>query len=223
MGLPMSNVIIAMLLKRNIDVMQQIIDLMPESSRMPPRLEETKLQLETVDTNIKGRPELVIPNSDEHSAKLIKLIKKLRHVMVRQKAKGNLAARDFADEDKIYSFFLLKIFVEYKINQGVQAIVDKKLGSARQFYEKALKTLNEEPGFPEYVTQKTQEVYEKLEVINAMMVNKPPEEQLESSEAKDRLEDLELVFTQTKKKWWIPFARASHHKVITMRGLGEPI
>lgn len=198
--MPMSNTVIATLLKRNIDVMEQIIELMPESDKMPPRLQETREQLESIDTKIKGRPELVIPGNDEHSAALIKSIKKLRFILHRQKKKGNISAKDFQDEDNALSFFLLKIFVEYKINQGIAAVTDQKLGSARQFFEKALKTLSSQSEFPEYVALKTKEVYERLEMI-ANRLKESNLEAIEIEEEKDVLEDLELVFNPTKKKW----------------------
>ncbi len=200
--LPMSNMLIATLLKRNIDVVKQIMELMPDSDKMSGRLQELYEQLEGIDTKLKGRPELVIPSSDQHSAALIKSIKKLRYILQKQKRKGNISTKDFQDEDNALSFFMLKIFVEFKINQGINAVTEKQMGSARSFFEKALKTLSNQNEFPEYVALKTKEVRERLDGI-ADRLREANEEfiEAESQAQSDALEDLELVFTQTKKKW----------------------
>lgn len=199
--LPMSNVLIATLIKRNIDVVNQIIELMPDSSRMQHRLHELQEHLESVDTGLKGRTELIIPNNDLHSAAMIKSIKKLRHILKRQRAKGNITTKDFADEDNALSFFMLKIFVEYKINQGVAALSEHQLGSARNFFEKAMKTLSAQAEFPEYVDSKSKEVRERIESISAKMRDTDQDYSEADEGEKDALEDLELVFNHTKKKW----------------------
>lgn len=196
--LPLSNTLKGILLKRSISVIEQILSIVPDSERMPDKLAEVKEQLTSIDLNNKDRPSLVIPKSDQHNAALIKTIKMLRYVITKQKNKGALSASVFQAEDKILELYMLRIFVEFKIAQANNALSDAKLGSARQFYEKALKTLRSQTSSAEYVAQKEQEVLDKLNEINESMREKGP---VPNEESIVEGEDYDQLFSNTKKKW----------------------
>ncbi|NQZ09869.1 MAG: hypothetical protein HRT35_22180 [Algicola sp.] len=198
--LPMSNTLIGVLLQRNLDVLEQMKTLMPDSSKVPERLEDTRSQLADVDTTNKERPALMIPNSDEHTAALIKTIKKVRFILTKQKRRGNLSSADFSREDAALESDMLKVFVEYKIKQGNAAKHQDKLGTARQFFEKALKSLKSQSLNSDYVSQKTLEVNAKLDDIAELLKRNGPLEEVPTTAEEDE-EDFGSLFAQDKKKW----------------------
>jgi hypothetical protein len=172
---------------------------MPDSIRIGVRLKETSDHLASLNLADKTLAPLRIPNTDEHNAALIKTIKRLRYILIKQKKSGKLSHQVFHEEDRALAFFMVKIFVEYKIKQGDIALKSSQKGTAKQFYEKALKTLlsREKDGTTQYIESKMAEVREKLEAITAELLN-TPDIRPEETEDKD---DLQTFFSQTKKKW----------------------
>ena len=197
--LPMSNRLTAVILNRNISVMEQSLSLMPNSLMMPKRLSETRSHLSSLNLTDKSRPPLKIPNTDEHNAALIRTIKKMRHILNKQKHSGKLSHQHFVEEDEALGFTMLKLFVEYKIKQGNIALKDGKNGTARQFYEKALKTLfsREKEGSDAYTQDKVVQIREKLDAI-AQELKLIDERDIVRE---DNDESLQMLFGQSKKKW----------------------
>jgi hypothetical protein len=198
--LPMSNTLIGVLLQRNIDVLEQMSTLIPNSVRLPERLEDTRSQLSDVDTTNIARPALMIPNNDEHVAALIKTIKKMRFILTKQKRRGNLSAADYTREDSALESDMLKVFVEYKIKQGNASKNDEKFGAARQFFEKAIKTLKSQRLDAEYVKQKTLEIDSKLDDITEFLSRNGPSKKIPTVAEEDE-EDFGSLFSREKKKW----------------------
>jgi len=198
--LPMTVGLQKIITRRSIAVIEQVLSMVPDSHSMPNRLREANEHLNQLNQTKGGPSPLVVPNNDGHNAAMIKTIKKLRYVLSKQQAKGSITKREFATEDLVLSHNLIRIFVEYKMIQGAQAITDDKLGSARQFYDKALKTLREQSVDKDYTLAKEREIIEQMEKITQLLHSKenPVSEKL--IEVGDD-SDLELVFSDTKKKW----------------------
>jgi hypothetical protein len=203
--LPMSDQLMGVLFRRLIDLFNQILDLMPEAKSIHIRLMSTEEQLESMGPIAAERNGAVrmmaVPKSDLHIAALIKTIKKIRYVLLLESRSGNLDGADFIMMDKTQTSAMNHIFTEYKINQGIMAIKENKLGSARQFLDKALKTLNCEP-LDEYVRNKIEQVEELLRGINsdlaAIRAEFDGDRDIEDDE---ELGDLAGYLSDTKKKW----------------------
>jgi D-arabinose 1-dehydrogenase-like Zn-dependent alcohol dehydrogenase len=72
------------------------------------------------------------------------------------------------------------------------------LGSSRQYLEKALQTIAENPIQTEYCTVKKQEISNILEEITSALKNTNAKDA--AKKAKSEEDDLDLLF-QPKKKW----------------------
>lgn len=198
--LPMTVGLQAILLKRTINVIQKVLTMVPDSHSMPVRLKDAQEHLESLKGQASEMPSLKVANNDLHNAAMIKTIKKLRYILTKQKSKGIISAKEFATEDDILSLFLLRIFVEFKMLQGAGASEDKKYGSARQFYDKALRTLRAHAGHDDYTNAKEKEILNLQEGVTASI----KEREIESPvgiDIEEDADDLELVFSDTKRKW----------------------
>lgn len=199
--LPMSNVLIAILLKRMTDVFKQIIKLAPDVNNINERLKDTQERLTGIDTGESTVPPLTVPKNDRHIAALIKTIKKIRHILALEKRNGNLNDHNFTTEDKVLGTLSMKIFTQYKINQGLAAMADEQLGSARQFFEKAMKNLLAQDSDDEYISAKTKEVRQYLKDINTQLLSSDQSPAQDGDGSEKGVDDLELFFSDTKRKW----------------------
>ena len=199
--LPMTIGLQAILLKRSISVIQRVLTMVPDSHSMPVRLKDAKEQLAALKGQSSEVPKLVVPNNDMHNAALIKTIKKLRYILGKQKNKGTISQGEFVTEDAILSLFLLRIFVEFKLLQAEDALDNKKFGSARQFYDKALRTLRAHSSDENYTRPKEKEILAKLEDVSTRIREREVESPMDIDTEEQSRDDLELVFSDTKRKW----------------------
>lgn len=198
--IPMTSRLIVVLLERLIDIFHQIIELKPDIPNIQQRLADVQEELkdfsQTVDT--RQTPNLNVPNNEAHIAALIKTIKKVRYILGHERRKGNLGKKEFGEQDGIQAALMVRIFTEYKIAQGNAAIAEHQLGSARQFLEKALKTLNAQPPGGDYAPAKIEEIQKLLKEINAELIAIEPTEESDDENTED---DLVSFLSDTKKKW----------------------
>ena len=78
-------------------------------------------------------------------------------------------------------------------------MANNKLGSARQFFEKALKNLKDQDPEDEYIKLKTTEVYNQLQDISKSLSVERQDQDAPKTE--ESIGDLDLLFNDTKKKW----------------------
>lgn len=201
--LPITTKLTSILLQRMVELLKQILALMPDAKGVQQRLSDTQERLDGMPKNVNDNeklPTLLIPSNENHIAALIKIIKKIRYILFQEKSNGRLSSKDFINQDKIQGLILVKIFAEYKINQGVAAIAANQLGSARQFLEKALKTLHSQPEGDEYASGKIEEVQTLLKDISADLAAARSNMD-EQPNGQPEVGDLEQYFSDTKKKW----------------------
>lgn len=198
--MPMTIGMQAILLKRTINVIQKVLTMVPDSHSMPARLKDAQEHLASLKDQKSEVPKLKVANNDLHNAAMIKTIKKLRYILTKQKTKGVISPNEFSTEDDILSLFLMRIFVEFKMLQASAAEEDKKYGSARQFYDKALKTLRSHAGHTDYTNSKEKEISNLLEGVTASIKAREIENPV-GIDIEDEQDDLELVFSDTKRKW----------------------
>lgn len=200
--LPMTVGLQAILLKRTINVIQKVLTMVPDSHSMPARLKAAQDHLATLKGQSSEVPKLTVANNDLNNAAMIKTIKKLRYILSKQKSKGVISAKEFSTEDDILSLFLLRIFVEFKMLQASSASENRKYGSARQFYDKASKTLRAHTDHADYTAAKQKEINLLLDGITASIKERETENPVGIElEEKQEQDDLELVFSDTKRKW----------------------
>jgi hypothetical protein len=115
-----------------------------------------------------------------------------------EQSKSNLDPQTYTSEDQRLDAMQLKIGVESLLKRGKLAHQKEMLGSARQYFEKALNTLTGHAIQTEYCVTKRQEVESQLEEITEALKNTNAKDA--AKKAKDEEDDLDLLF-QPKKKW----------------------
>lgn len=198
-NVPLSPAISQMLLKRIAFTLKAMVELEPGARDIKQRLQETEKRLSDTGVDGGGFAETVtLPDNDQQLIGMIKGIKKLRTVLRAEHARGNVDTQTVIQEDKRLEVLQLRINVESQIKRGNQARTNNMLGSARQYFEKALTALTNTPHQDDYATTRKSEVMQALEDI-ATQLKEGNVRDREKKEEKEN-KDLDELFAP-KRKW----------------------
>ena len=198
-NVPLSAALSQMLLKRIAFTLKAMVELEPGARDIKQRLQETEKRLSDSGTDSGGFVETVtLPDNDQQLIGMIKGIKKLRTVLRAEHARGNVDTQTVIQEDKRLEVLQLRINVESQIKRGNQARTNNMLGSARQYFEKALTALTNTPHQDDYATTRKSEVMQALEDI-ATQLKEGNVRDREKKEEKEN-KDLDELFAP-KRKW----------------------
>ena len=201
--LPSNPHIIEILNRRSANAMKAIVELMPESKPFKNKSKEFDARLTAskelaANSQATSDEPFILPDNEQQLVAILQAIKKIRAMLKSEQSKGALDAQRFMQEDKKFEAMQLKIGVESLIKRGSQAYSKEMLGSARQYFEKALQTLADSPQQSEYTQTKKAEVESQLEEItNALKSTNAADR---AKKAKEEEDDLDMLF-QPKKKW----------------------
>ncbi|MFT4927907.1 MAG: hypothetical protein ACI8WB_004021 [Phenylobacterium sp.] len=198
-NVPVSRKLTTVLHKRIHNALKEMLELAPSSREVKSRLKQAQEHLDSEDPNDKSPEEaIVIPDNEAQIINVVQGIKKLRIVLRSEHAKGNVDSQIFMGEDRRLESIQLQINVESQVKRGVKAKNSNMLGSARQYLEKALATLEGQSYSDDFITSKLAEVTQHLDEITS---------ELKSANAKDAKDkekesqdDLDMLFAP-KKKW----------------------
>jgi len=200
--LPPNPQVVEILNRRSLTATKNMKKIMPEIKGIKSRVRDMESRLEAseeLSSSSVGKEEVfVLPDNEQQLVVILQTIKKLRVILKSEQIKGALDAQTFMQEDKKFDVMQLKINVESLFKRGMQAYNKEMLGSARQYFEKTLQTLNSHPTQSEYIVLKRTEVENQLEEITAALKNTNAKDA--AKKAKDEEDDLDLLF-QPKKKW----------------------
>jgi len=113
-------------------------------------------------------------------------------------SKGRLNNKTFAEEDKILERLQLKVNVETLVKRGRTAMQSGMLGSARQYFEKAIKALEAQSQPDEYMASRLASLKEWLSSIQDDLKNANAEDRARRKE--EERDELDELFAP-KKKW----------------------
>jgi len=198
-NVPLSPAISQMLLKRIAFTLKAMVELEPGARDIKQRLQETEKRLtETASDNSSFTDSVTLPDNDQALIGMIKGIKKLRTVLRAEHARGNVDTQMVIQEDRRLEVSQLRINVESQIKRGNQARSNNMLGSARQYFEKALTALTNTPHQDDYALTRKSEVIQALQDIATQL----KEGNLRDRERKEEKEnkDLDELFAP-KRKW----------------------
>ena len=196
-NIPMSENILRVIQRRIYDALVSMVELSPSSKELKNRLKESKERLASpIEAN--NSDALALPDNDKQLIALIQGIKKLRAVLRSEHGKGKVDSQVFVAEDKRLEKLQLRINVESQIKRGISARSANMVGSARQYFEKALATLTSVSYSDEYVNSKRQEVEGYLETISSEL--KASNATSLKKKAEQEQDDLDVLFAP-KKKW----------------------
>jgi len=200
-NLPSNPNLVKILSKRSLNAAKVMLELMPETKGIKKRIHELKTRYEAATdlaTNKKSEDNFILPDNDQQILAMLQCIKKLRTTLKSEQSKGVLDAQTFNEEDNRLDAMQLKISIESLMKRGSQAQNKEMLGSARQYFEKALQTLAKHPLKTEYVATKQTEITAQLAGITDSL--KTTNASDAAKKAKDEENELDVLF-QPKQKW----------------------
>ncbi len=201
-NLPANPNLVKILNRRSLNAAKAMQELMPDVKGIKGRVQDLTSRLkasEELATSQQASDEnFALPDNEQQLIAILQCIKKLRAMLKSEQSKGALDAQTFTKEDQRLDAMQLKINIESLMKRGSQAYNKEMLGSARQYFEKALQTLANHPLKTEYVSTKQQEISDKLEEITSALKNTNAADA--AKKAKDEENELDVLF-QPKKKW----------------------
>lgn len=201
-NLPNNPNIIKILNRRSLNAAKTMQELMPEVKGIKRRVQESISRLEASEDLANNQTiiedSFKLPDNEQQLVGILQCIKKLRAVLKSEQSKGALDAQTFTAEDQPLESMQLKINIESLVKRGTQAFNKEMLGSARQYFEKALQSLISSTVKNDYVTTKQADIEQKLEDITDALKHTNAKDAAKKSKSEEN--DLDLLF-QPKKKW----------------------
>lgn len=199
-NVPLSNGIAVMLLKRVVYLLKAMVELEPGQRDLKQRLDDTEARVADVSksNNAVSSENVSLPDNDQQLLAMIKGIKKLRTMLRAEHARGNVETQLVVEEDRKLDLLQLRINVESQLKRGKSARSNAMLGSARQYFEKALAYLNGTNHQSDYVSSRISEARTALEEI-AQELKQGNVKDIEKRGEKDNKE-LDELFAP-KRKW----------------------
>lgn len=175
-----------------------LIDIQPETSDFKTRLADYEASIANFDPNDKSllNQSFQVPDNDKQLITMIRGLKKLRQILRQEHGRNKIDSQSFHDEDKHIEKTLIRISAESLIRRGEQAYRSHMLGSARQYFEKGLITLQQASFSDDYIVDRANLINERLEDITESLKNAHAQEM----QKKNQKSDLDELF-QPKKKW----------------------
>ena len=198
-NVPLSPNLMTVLHKRIHEALKSMLELNPNAKEVKTRLVQSQERIDSADPNAQMQEEnMNMPDNDNQIIGMVQGIKKLRMVLRSEHSKGNVDSQIFMSEDRRLESIQLQINVESQTRRGLKAKNSNMLGSARQYFEKAMATLENQSYSDDFIKNKKAEIEQYLNEITS---------ELKSANAKDaknreeeEQDDLDILFAP-KKKW----------------------
>lgn len=198
-NLPISSNLMAVLHKRIHEALKAMSEINPNATEVKTRLVQSQDRIDSPDYIPPPSNEPIkMPDNDNQVIAIIQGIKRMRLLLRSEHSKGNVDSQIFINEDKRLDTIQMQINVESQRKRGIKAKNTNMLGSARQYFEKALATLDSQNYTDDYITNRKVDIKQHLNEIT---------EQLKNANAKDakvrqaeETDDLDILFAP-KRKW----------------------
>ncbi|GLX85585.1 DNA repair ATPase [Thalassotalea loyana] len=201
-NIPASPNLNLILQRRSLNAAREMKNLSPESKATASRVDELEARFNAAKDSAQSGgskdEQFILPDNEKQIIAILQLIKKLRATLKSELNKGMVDPQVFSAEDKRLDSMQLKINIESLVKRGNQTYNNEMVGSARQYYEKAMQTLTDHPIQSEYASQKKAELAEKLSEITSQLKSANAEDR--AKKAKEEEDELDMLF-QPKKKW----------------------
>lgn len=198
--MPVSQQLIYILQQRVINALRVINEMTPGIADVRQRLRDSddKLKLINVGEEAPSHDAFQLPDNDKLIIQYIQAIKKFRVLLRSEHSKGKVDTQTFAREDKQLATLQLRVNVETLARRGEGALSSNMLGSARQYFEKAIAALEGQTPPNEYSKNRMIQLKEKLQVIQDNLRDVNAADRAKKQEAeRDELDEL----FAPKKKW----------------------
>ncbi|GAC14263.1 hypothetical protein [Aliiglaciecola lipolytica] len=198
--IPVSQRLVAVLQNRILNALKIIYELNPSLPEIKQRLKESQERLKMIDmeTPAPSHDNFVLPDSDKMVIQYIQAVKKFRSLLRSEHAKGKIDTQLYTLEDRQLSSLQIKVNVETLAKRGNAALQSNMLGSARQYFEKAIAALEAQNQPDQYNIERKASLEERLKVIQDNLRNaNAKDREKKQEEERDELDEL----FAPKKKW----------------------
>jgi len=199
-SIPVSQTLILILNKRVLNAIRIIYELSPTIPDAKQRINNTEDKIKMIDVNQPTPPheEFILPENDKLVIQYIQAIKKFRVLLRSEHNKGKVDKQVFTNEDRSLASLQIKVNVETLAKRGSAALQSNMLGSARQYYEKAIAALDTQQQPDDYNLQRREELAEQLKTIQNNLRNVNAQDRAKKQE--EERDELDELFAP-KKKW----------------------
>ncbi len=197
--MPVSPRLMQILHDRVLTGLKGMAELGSASSDIKKRISDAEQQKSgSMSVDNKPTNEFSLPDNDKLIIQYIQAVKKLRMLLRSELSKGRIDNRTFAEEDKSLERLQLRVNIETLIKRGRNAMQSGMLGSARQYFEKAIKALENQAQPDEYMVTRLANLKEWLGGIQDDLKNANAEDRARRKE--EERDELDELFAP-KKKW----------------------
>lgn len=198
--IPVSQTLILVLNKRVLNAIKTIFELNPNIPDAKQRIRNTEDKINLIDVSQPppSHEQFKLPENDKLVIQYIQAIKKFRVLLRSEHNKGKVEKQLFAIEDRALTSLQIRVNVETLAKRGSAALQSNMLGSARQYYEKALVALDMQIQPDEYNAQRREQLTEQLKTIQSNLRNVNAQDRAKKQE--EERDELDELFA-SKKKW----------------------
>ncbi|QPG04291.1 hypothetical protein IT774_08315 [Salinimonas marina] len=162
------------------------------------RAVDAENRVQNADPEALPPADFMLPDNDKMIIQYIQAVKKFRILLRSEHSRGKVESRVYAEEDKALERLQLKINVETLIKRGRNAMQSNMMGSSRQYFEKAVAALENQPQTDEYIESRLATLKQWLSEIQANLKSVNAQDRAKRQEAeRDELDEL----FAPKKKW----------------------
>ena len=197
-GVPISNEGFAILYKRVLSALQGMNEVSPNQKDILSRIQSVKDKIESQDFPSADANNFDLPDNEKILVALVQGIKKYRTILRSEHGKGRIPSNLFMAEDKKVEKLQLRINIDSQVRRGKMALSNGMTGSARQYFEKAMATLDAQTYSDDFIMKRKSEVGEMLEKI--MTELKTANADAVKKKLAEEKDDLDELFAP-KKKW----------------------
>lgn len=194
--MPISPKMMQVLHVRVLNALKVLQEINP-STEVNQRIKDAEQRTQEEDNS--GAPsDFTLPENDKLIIQYIQAVKRLRVLLRSEHSKGKVDTKTFIEEDKQLEKLQLKVNVETLTRRGRAAMQSNMLGSARQYFEKAIAALENQTQQDEYIVSRVSMLKDWLHDIQDNLKNANAQDRARKKE--EERDELDELFAP-KKKW----------------------
>lgn len=200
-NLPISNTLNSILQTRVINALKVMHELDPKQTSIRQRLRDAESRVKEMDvsgSSSTGDESIQLPDNDRQIIVFIQCLKKQRALLRSEHGKGKVDSHIFSKEDRRLDKLQLRVNVETLDRRAKAALKGGMMGSARQYFEKAIAAVNAFPNQDNYTADIRNKLEVQLKEIQENLTRVNAEDR--AKRAEEERDELDELFAP-KKKW----------------------
>ncbi|QJR82579.1 hypothetical protein CA267_018375 [Alteromonas pelagimontana] len=197
--IPISQRLMQILHRRVLNALKIMNEMGSAAPDIKQRISDAETRTANLDASDTAQlSEFTLPDNDKLIIQYIQAVKKLRILLRSEHGKGKTDTKTYIEEEKYLERLQLKVNVETLVKRGNAALQANMLGSARQYFEKAVVALENQTQPDDYVKTRILTVKQSLADIQNNLKNVNAQDR--AKKKADERNELDELFAP-KKKW----------------------